>query len=168
MPKFSISPAVRWAGRRLGGSGPADAIMRASPKAKGLKFRSDQGVSTFDRAGTKSAPQGCARGAPMVFRQRNSQRFDMDMSAAEVKRAASAQPNSLHSADPNGSEILVRSLHAEGVKFLWAIPGGPSSTSTTLSTSKTPSSTSSSAMSRRRCTLPTATRALRARWALPW
>jgi len=48
----------------------------------------------------------------------------MDMSAAEVKRAASAQPNSLHSADPNGSEILVRSLHAEGVKFLWGYPGG--------------------------------------------
>ena len=48
----------------------------------------------------------------------------MDMSAAEVKRAASAQPNSLHSADPNGSEILVRSLQAEGVKFLWGYPGG--------------------------------------------
>ena len=60
----------------------------------------------------------------MVFRQRNSQRFEMDMSAAEVKRAALAQPNSLHSADPNGSEILVRSLHAEGVKFLWGYPGG--------------------------------------------
>jgi len=48
----------------------------------------------------------------------------MDMSAAEVKRAALAQPNSLHSADPNGSEILVRSLQAEGVKFLWGYPGG--------------------------------------------
>ena len=60
----------------------------------------------------------------MVFRQRNSQRFEMDMSAAEVKRAALAQPNSLHFADPNGSEILVRSLHAEGVKFLWGYPGG--------------------------------------------
>jgi acetolactate synthase-1/2/3 large subunit len=48
----------------------------------------------------------------------------MDMSAAEVKRAASAQPNSLHSVDPNGSGILVRSLHAEGVKFLWGYPGG--------------------------------------------
>ena len=60
----------------------------------------------------------------MVFRQRNSQRFEMDMSAAEVNRAALAQPNSLHSADPNGSEILVRSLQAEGVKFLWGYPGG--------------------------------------------
>jgi acetolactate synthase-1/2/3 large subunit len=47
----------------------------------------------------------------------------MDMSAAEVKRAASAQANSL-TTDPNGSEILVRSLQAEGVKFLWGYPGG--------------------------------------------
>ena len=62
----------------------------------------------------------------MVFRQRNSQRFEMDMSAAEVKRAASAQPSSPHAnaADPNGSEILVRCLQAEGVKFLWGYPGG--------------------------------------------
>jgi acetolactate synthase-1/2/3 large subunit len=47
----------------------------------------------------------------------------MDMSAAEVKRAASAQPNS-PSQDPNGSEILVRCLQAEGVKYLWGYPGG--------------------------------------------
>ena len=59
----------------------------------------------------------------MVFRQRNSQRFQMDMSAAEVKRAASAQANSL-TTNPNGSETLVRSLQAEGVKFLWGYPGG--------------------------------------------
>ena len=49
----------------------------------------------------------------------------MDMSAAEVKRAASAQPHpSQSAADPNGSEILVRSLQAEGVKFVWGYPGG--------------------------------------------
>jgi acetolactate synthase I/II/III large subunit len=50
----------------------------------------------------------------------------MDMSAAEVKRAASAQPSSPHinTAEPNGSEILVRCLQAEGVKFLWGYPGG--------------------------------------------
>ncbi len=59
----------------------------------------------------------------MVFRQRNSQRFEMDMSAAEVKRAASAQPSS-SSTEPNGSEILVRCLQAEGVKYLWGYPGG--------------------------------------------
>ena len=47
----------------------------------------------------------------------------MDMSAAEVKRAASAQADS-SCAEPNGSEILVRSLHAEGVKYLWGYPGG--------------------------------------------
>ena len=51
----------------------------------------------------------------------------MDMSAAELKRAATAegraQPQS-PTAEPNGSEILVRSLQAEGVKHLWGYPGG--------------------------------------------
>src|SRR5437868_2323104 len=60
----------------------------------------------------------------MVFRQRNTQRFNMDMSAAEVKRAASAQPHPSQSPEPNGSEILIRSLQAEGVKYLWGYPGG--------------------------------------------
>jgi acetolactate synthase-1/2/3 large subunit len=50
----------------------------------------------------------------------------MEMSAAEVKRAAQAQPSSPASpaAEPNGSEILVRCLQAEGVKYLWGYPGG--------------------------------------------
>ena len=47
----------------------------------------------------------------------------MDMSAAEVKRAASAQPTSPPT-ELNGSEILVRCLQAEGVKHLWGYPGG--------------------------------------------
>ena len=47
----------------------------------------------------------------------------MDMSAAEVKRAASALHDS-PAQDPNGSEILVRCLQAEGVKYLWGYPGG--------------------------------------------
>ena len=71
----------------------------------------------------------------MVFRQRNSQRLPMESTAAEVTRAALAQPavsptsSSLpppNSPAPeiNGSEILVRCLQAEGVKFLWGYPGG--------------------------------------------
>ncbi|MDP1648267.1 MAG: acetolactate synthase 3 catalytic subunit [Rubrivivax sp.] len=50
----------------------------------------------------------------------------MEMSAAEVKRAAQAQPSSPSSSaqEPNGSEILVRCLQAEGVKYLWGYPGG--------------------------------------------
>ena len=50
----------------------------------------------------------------------------MDMSAAEVKRAASAHAASNHDPErePNGSEILVRCLQAEGVKYLWGYPGG--------------------------------------------
>jgi acetolactate synthase-1/2/3 large subunit len=47
----------------------------------------------------------------------------MDMAAAEVKRAATAQPQS-PCTDPNGSEIIVRCLQAEGVKYVWGYPGG--------------------------------------------
>jgi acetolactate synthase-1/2/3 large subunit len=50
----------------------------------------------------------------------------MDTSAAEVKRAAMAPPSPPHPTTPelNGSEILVRCLQAEGVKYLWGYPGG--------------------------------------------
>ncbi len=52
----------------------------------------------------------------------------MDMSAAEHKRAASAQASrdSQSTATPelNGSDILVRCLQAENVKFIWGYPGG--------------------------------------------
>jgi acetolactate synthase-1/2/3 large subunit len=56
----------------------------------------------------------------------------MDISAAEVKRAAildgrasaSSSPPQDTAAEPNGSEILVRCLQAEGVKYLWGYPGG--------------------------------------------
>jgi acetolactate synthase-1/2/3 large subunit len=49
----------------------------------------------------------------------------MDMSAAEVKRAASAQPHSnSHPPELNGSEIIVRCLQAENVQFMWGYPGG--------------------------------------------
>lgn len=46
----------------------------------------------------------------------------MEMSAADIKRAAKAQTSP--PADPNGSEILVRCFQAEGVKYLWGYPGG--------------------------------------------
>ena len=59
----------------------------------------------------------------------------MEITAAEVKRAASAQPSALPASlsgspntepapEINGSEILVRCLQAEGVKYLWGYPGG--------------------------------------------
>jgi acetolactate synthase I/II/III large subunit len=53
----------------------------------------------------------------------------MDMSPAELKRAASAASSATdpHPGTPpelNGSEILVRCLQAEGVKYLWGYPGG--------------------------------------------
>jgi acetolactate synthase I/II/III large subunit len=52
----------------------------------------------------------------------------MDMSAADVKRASSAEdkalPQTPTSEELNGSEILVRCLQAEGVKHIWGYPGG--------------------------------------------
>jgi acetolactate synthase-1/2/3 large subunit len=55
----------------------------------------------------------------------------MDMSAAEARRSASQNPPSLAptsgaatAPEPNGSEILVRCLQAENVKFIWGYPGG--------------------------------------------
>ncbi|MDE2625749.1 MAG: acetolactate synthase 3 catalytic subunit [Burkholderiales bacterium] len=47
----------------------------------------------------------------------------MDISPTELKRAASAQPPT-PATEPNGSEILVKCLQAEGVRFLWGYPGG--------------------------------------------
>jgi acetolactate synthase I/II/III large subunit len=56
----------------------------------------------------------------------------MNMSAADVKRAApidgripnASSTSSLSSKELNGSQILVRCLQAEGVKFIWGYPGG--------------------------------------------
>ena len=48
----------------------------------------------------------------------------MDINAAEVKRAASAPSHSDPTAEPNGSDILVKCLQAEGVQYLWGYPGG--------------------------------------------
>src|SRR4051794_660701 len=57
------------------------------------------------------------------FFVREIHRGPMETPTAELQRAAlpQARPASI---EPNGSEILVRSLQAEGVKFLWGYPGG--------------------------------------------
>ncbi|MFT3856518.1 MAG: acetolactate synthase 3 catalytic subunit [Aquabacterium sp.] len=50
----------------------------------------------------------------------------MDMSPADIRRAgtADAQSQSPSGEILNGSDILVRCLQAEGVKFMWGYPGG--------------------------------------------
>ncbi len=51
----------------------------------------------------------------------------MNMSAADLKGASSPSIPSLSSStsqEPNGSEILIRCLQQEGVKYLWGYPGG--------------------------------------------
>src|SRR5512140_421020 len=60
-------------------------------------------------------------GAPKVFRQRNSQRLIMEISKAEIKSAAAAASQT---PELRGAEILVKSLQAENVKFVWGYPGG--------------------------------------------
>src|SRR4051794_2272763 len=47
----------------------------------------------------------------------------METPTAELARLAALQARA-PTAEPNGSEILVRCLQAEGVKFLWGYPGG--------------------------------------------
>ena len=51
----------------------------------------------------------------------------MNMSAADVKGASAPSipsQSSSTSQEPNGSEILIRCLQQEGVKYLWGYPGG--------------------------------------------
>jgi acetolactate synthase-1/2/3 large subunit len=48
----------------------------------------------------------------------------MNMSAADVKGAAAPALPTSPSQEPNGSEILIRCLQQEGVKYLWGYPGG--------------------------------------------
>src|SRR5438105_15961327 len=47
----------------------------------------------------------------------------MEISKAEITSAAAAS-SANHPLEPNGSEILVRCLQAEGVKYVWGYPGG--------------------------------------------
>ena len=67
----------------------------------------------------------------MVFRQRNSQRFDKwtclprkSSVAPPMAHATALLPLPTPATELNGSEILVRCLQAEGVKFIWGYPGG--------------------------------------------
>jgi acetolactate synthase-1/2/3 large subunit len=50
----------------------------------------------------------------------------MDITSADIKRAGTADAHSAGSSAEilNGSDILVRSLQAEGVKYMWGYPGG--------------------------------------------
>ena len=50
----------------------------------------------------------------------------MDMSSSDIKRAGTADAQSQNPSGEilNGSDILVRCLQAEGVKYMWGYPGG--------------------------------------------
>ncbi len=76
-------------------------------------------------------------GAPKVFRQRNSQRLNMEISKAEITSAVAATTSPKSQAttgkapaatpkdqELRGAEILIKALQAEGVKYVWGYPGG--------------------------------------------
>ena len=67
--------------------------------------------------------QESIEGAPKVFRQRNSQRLKMEITKAEMASAAAASAGA-STPELRGAEILVKSLQAEGVKYVWGYPGG--------------------------------------------
>jgi acetolactate synthase-1/2/3 large subunit len=48
----------------------------------------------------------------------------METSAPDLKRVSVAAARAGAESEPNGSEILVRCLQAENVKYLWGYPGG--------------------------------------------
>ena len=92
----------------------------------------------FDLKFRRDATSVC-EGAPKVFRQRNSQRFIMEISKAEIASAAAASTAaktrtsttaaktttaSTKEQELRGAEILIKALQAEGVKYVWGYPGG--------------------------------------------
>jgi acetolactate synthase-1/2/3 large subunit len=87
----------------------------------------------------RRGPTSVCEGAPKVFRQRNSQRFIMELSKARIASAAAAKTAAtsqtptppvkqlVATSDENelrGAEILIKALQAEGVKYVWGYPGG--------------------------------------------
>ena len=50
----------------------------------------------------------------------------MEISKAELNSAAKASSQAQTTVEINGSDILVKALQAENVKFVWGYPGGRS------------------------------------------
>ena len=48
----------------------------------------------------------------------------MEITKAEIASAAAAQQHTHSPQELMGSEILVKALQAEGVKYIWGYPGG--------------------------------------------
>jgi acetolactate synthase I/II/III large subunit len=68
-----------------------------------------------------TASQEWVKGHPRYFVREILERFIMEINKAELAAAAAsgAAPQELR-----GAEILIKSLQAEGVKYLWGYPGG--------------------------------------------
>src|SRR3954466_13786776 len=97
------------------------AIMRLQVNGKRVLIRRREqpahGLGSKSRRSSTRAREG----APKVFRQRNSQRFIMEITKPEP--SAAAAPGST-APELRGAEILVKALQAENVKYVWGYPGG--------------------------------------------
>ena len=74
--------------------------------------------------GTAPASRGRGKVHRWFFVREIHRGDDMESSATSLKRAPAAAPAPPAPAEPNGSEILVRCLQAENVRYLWGYPGG--------------------------------------------
>src|SRR5690606_32257830 len=101
-------------------------------RKRDMALRSQAGAGGLGLKLRPWATSAC-EGPPKVFRQRNSQRFIMEISKAELASAAAATPAQRTPSTPlsgdapielRGAEILVKALQAEGVKHVWGYPGG--------------------------------------------
>src|ERR1035437_857400 len=109
-------------------------------KSKRVTVRhSHQCANGFDLK-FRRGPTSVCEGAPKVFRQRNSQRFTMEISKAKNAAAAPAARSASKSGtatdngnalapasdeqELRGAEILIKAFQAEGVKYIWGYPGG--------------------------------------------
>src|SRR6266487_2227532 len=68
-----------------------------------------------------AAPREFVKGHPRFFVREKTQRFIMEISKAEITSAAAAAGQA---PELRGAEILVKTLQAENVKYVWGYPGG--------------------------------------------
>jgi acetolactate synthase-1/2/3 large subunit len=91
---------------------------------KGKRVKVAQEIVAAHDFGLKSR-RGLMRvreGAPKVFRQRNSRKVHLNMEINKTEMASAA--STAAAPELRGAEILVKTLQAEGVKFIWGYPGG--------------------------------------------
>jgi acetolactate synthase I/II/III large subunit len=126
---YRIAPGSIFARRSLGGLLQCDNARCNSNGKRVMVWRIIDCAYGFGLKSRRIATS-VSEGAPKVFRQRNSQRFIMEISKAELSSAAAATtagrntPAATPVPELRGAEILIKALQAENVKYIWGYPGG--------------------------------------------